>query len=101
MDISAGWQIAGGVLTVAGGGALNIWYVGRRMGKHEGSQAKAVKDLETWRRDEERRRIGDGQEAQRLKDREDNHRLRIYQAIEELRRKLGNGDREWYDLTGG
>lgn len=103
MDISAGWQIGLAAATITGSGALNLWLISWRMGKREGTQAKAIHDLEVWRRDEERRRIQDGKAALAERDRIANQFLRQYQAIEQLRRlhKTGNGGINWTDLTGG
>jgi hypothetical protein len=92
MDAGVVWQIGITAAGVVGTGFFNLWYVGYRVGKVRGADLARMRNLtEAVTR------------MHRESDRRANQNLRIYQAIEQLRRlhKTGNGGVNWTDLTGG
>ena len=78
---------------VIGGTALSaalwLWNRGTAKGRHDELVATLAKQ-----------RKEDQVKFQNAEQHRLNQNLRIFQAIEELRRRLGNGDRSWTDLTG-
>lgn len=90
MDVRAIWEIGIGAVVTLASGAFNFWLVGYKVGKIRGADVQKILELTTAlaRMDKEQ-------------DRQLNQNLRIFQAIEELRRRVGNGDRDWLSLTRG
>lgn len=91
MDTRALWEIGLGLVGLLASGAFNFWVVGYKVGKIRGADIAKIRQLtESLVR------------MEREQDRAANRALRIFQAIEQLRRlhKTGNGV-EWVDLIGG
>ena len=89
MSIEA-WQI-GMTLGSVGGTALGyFWNAAVHKGKREELLAALAKQREE-----------DNRKFEAAETRAANQFLRIFKAIEEIRRRVGNGDRSWTDLTGG
>lgn len=89
MDARAVWELILGAVGLLGSAAFNLWYIGYKVGKIRGADVQKIRDLTAIIT-----RIDAAQ------DKQSNQNLRIFQAIEELRRRLGNGDREWSSLIG-
>jgi hypothetical protein len=66
-----------------------VWYRNELLKK--GRHDQFVKTLETQRAEDAKKR-------EAAETHQANQTLRIFRAIEEIRRKLGNGDRKWEDL---
>ena len=95
------WDIAMLLGGSAGGGLVAWVAIGYRIGKRDGENIQAIATL-LRERLEDRQQVGklQGQfvDMERTKL---NQFLRVFQAIEELRRRLGNGDKQWIDLGKG
>lgn len=90
MDSRGVWEIIIGILGLVGSGLFNSWLVTYRIGKMRGTEtAKTTELVKAMAR------------LDKEQDRQLNQNLRVFQAIEELRRRVGNGDRDWLSLTGG
>jgi hypothetical protein len=94
------WDVAI-MLSGIGGSGLTTWIVvSYKLGKRDGENIQAIATL-LRERAEDRLQVGKLQtqivEMERTKL---NQFLRVFQAIEEVRRRLGNGDKQWIDLGG-
>jgi hypothetical protein len=82
------WQIGVGLASVGGTALGYVWNAAVQKGHREALVAALAKQ-----REEDARKL-ETAETHRA-----NQFLRVFQAIEELRRRLGNGDRTWTELT--
>lgn len=91
MDARGAWEIGGGLASVGASALIYLWNAAVQKGHREALIATLAKQ-----REEDRKAF---EEAQKHGA---NQFLRIFQAIEQLRRmhKTGNGNIVWTDLTG-
>lgn len=90
------WDV-GMLLGGIGGSGVTTWFVvSYKLGKRDGANAVTIESLSAD--------VKELKEAnEKSGNRQANQFLRIFQAIEQLRRlhKTGNGGVNWTDLTGG
>lgn len=90
MDSRGVWEVCIGLAGLIGSGLFNIWLVSYKVGKIRGTDVQQILEIHKVLA-----RLDGAQERQL------NQNLRVFQAIEELRRRVGNGDRDWLSLSGG
>lgn len=90
MDARAAWDIGVGLGSVSVTALVYFWNAAKQSGERQALLVALAKQ-----REEDRKAFDD------LQAHGANQFLRIFRAIEEIRRRIGNGDRNWTDLTGG
>jgi len=88
-NLSAAWEVGLGLASVGGTAAGYLWSAAVQKGHREALLVSLAKQ-----REEDRKAF------ENLQTHGANQFLRVFQAIEEIRRRVGNGDRNWTNLTG-
>jgi hypothetical protein len=100
MSVGAVWDI-GMLLGGISGSGLTTWIVvSYKLGRREGTQAASIATLLKDRKEDRAEIDRLKSEAIQAEKRWANRFLRMFQAMEEIRRRIGNGDRTWIDLGG-